>query len=324
MTRRLVLTLALLAACVPSVDGQTGITTARLAFIPSAQTCASNGGGTAAALTVTTNGKSYVVLTQSDPDGCVLTLSETGAKDGQWFTVVNVSANSATVADSSGVQELRAGATLTLAQYEATTFVYRSDRWVQVPSASQPYDAEAIGNTLTIPFTLWWKAGVVDGGAYETEWSMHTSATDAPTDIINGSTATLFSTLRFDDSATESIYHVFLLPSDWSGAIDVKIFWTTTATSGNVVWQVATFCAADNETSDPSTFTYNTAQTITDAAKGTTVLYNTASQTGLTTTGCAAGELLFLKLFRNPAHASDTIATDADFHGLQFTYRRAI
>lgn len=101
-----------------------------VAFTASAETCTSTGNGSAQALTLTVVGKSYIALTQSDPDGCALTLSETSAQDGQILTVVNISANSASFADSSGVQEMTGGTTVTLAQWAAVSFIYRSDRWV--------------------------------------------------------------------------------------------------------------------------------------------------------------------------------------------------
>lgn len=116
-------------------------------FDVSSQTCASNGGGTAAALTVTVL-KTYVALTQSDPDGCALTVSETGARDGALLTIANISSNTATIADSAGVQETNAGVTITLAQYDTATFLYRSDRWVEV-SRSQPQ----VGTTNTATLT---------------------------------------------------------------------------------------------------------------------------------------------------------------------------
>lgn len=128
--RRFFIALSLLACSAVPVLAQ-GRNAARLAFTVSSQTCTSTGNGSAQALTVTTAGTSYVALTQSDPDGCTLTLGESAPKDGQVLVIVNISANSATINDSSGVQELTGGTTITLAQWAAATFIYRSDRWTQ-------------------------------------------------------------------------------------------------------------------------------------------------------------------------------------------------
>ena len=96
-----------------------------------AQTVASDGAGTAAAFTITPT-RSVVRVTCNDTDGCDATLSETGINDGDLLVIQNASANSVTVADSSGVQETSGGATLTLSQYETAAFIYMSDRWVEL------------------------------------------------------------------------------------------------------------------------------------------------------------------------------------------------
>jgi hypothetical protein len=103
--------------------------------------------------------------------------------------------------------------------------------------------------------------------------------------------------------------------------VDLAFKWFTAATSGDVVWQAATICVADAETSDPA---FNTASTVTDTAKGTTLQDNDAVITGLTITGCAAGEVLYLKVSRDPAHGSDTLAATAKLRGVELTFRRAM
>lgn len=108
-----------------------------LAFTAAAQTCADSGDGDPGALTVTVSGISYIALTVSDADGCDLTLSTDG-QDGQVLTIVNLSANSASLADTSGVQELAGDSTLTLPQWGAAAFIYRSDRWVSSTSGGVP------------------------------------------------------------------------------------------------------------------------------------------------------------------------------------------
>lgn len=125
----------------------------------------------------------------------------------------------------------------------------------------------------------------------------------------------------FADSASLSMQTTLILPSDFTGAIDAKFKWFTSATSGNVVWQIATICVADGETDDPA---FNTASTVTDAAKGTTNQTNDASIASVTITGCAAGELLHIKVLRDAAHASDTLAATARLIGVELTGRRAL
>ena len=200
--------------------------------------------------------------------------------------------------------------------------------WVQVSTASntltltnKTLNAESTGNAITLPFTQHIPAARCDNAtATSPAWSFPTSNPGVP--ACETGTNTQFGTMDFADggSALSAQWHM-RLPADWTGALDAQIKWFTSATSGNVVWQVATVCVADAETADPS---FNTASTVTDAAKGTTLQLNDAAITGITTTGCAAGEELFVKLLRDPGHASDTLAATARLVGVELTYRRAM
>jgi hypothetical protein len=102
-----------------------------LRFIVSSQAVADNGLGTAATGTITL-GKSYVELTCSDTHGCTMSLSETGAGEGDSLWIVNISANTATFADSSGVLEVASGTSFAMAQYQALLIQYIGDRWIEV------------------------------------------------------------------------------------------------------------------------------------------------------------------------------------------------
>jgi len=81
----------------------------------------------------------HLSLTCSDAEGCAMTLGETNIVDGQTLSILNVSANACTFADSAGVQEL--GAAASLGQYQGIIVQYRTDRWVEIsrtaPNGSQ-------------------------------------------------------------------------------------------------------------------------------------------------------------------------------------------
>ncbi len=126
--------------------------------------------------------------------------------------------------------------------------------------------------------------------------------------------------MDFANDVSRSIQTGFRLPDDWVSTVDAKFKWSSSVTTGDVVWQLATVCVADSETDDPA---FNTASVVTDTAKGTANQLNDASITGVDVTGCAAGEFLHLKLFRDPAHASDTHTGTARLQGLELTIRRS-
>jgi hypothetical protein len=180
-------------------------------------------------------------------------------------------------------------------------------------------DAEGTGNVLTIPFVLTYVVGICQDDVATLGLSTPTS--NAATAACVTGTNTQLAVAEFADSATSAVQGHLSLPSDWTGALDVRGKWRTPATSGSVVWQVATICVADAETTDPA---FNTASTTTEAAKGTTLQLNDFALTGVTATGCAAGEELYWRFFRDASHGSDDLAATAQLVSLTWTLRRAL
>ena len=182
------------------------------------------------------------------------------------------------------------------------------------------YNAESTGNILTTVEKVWIPAAICNNATPASHgWSFPTSNPGVP--ACQTGSNTQYGTMDFADASDLSAQYHLKLPSDFTSTLDASFKWFTSATSGDVVWQLSTICVADAETSDPA---FNTASTVTDTAKGTTLQTNDASITTVTITGCAAGELMFLKVRRDAAHASDSLAATARLIGLELTYRRAI
>ncbi len=180
---------------------------------------------------------------------------------------------------------------------------------------------DALETSLTLSFTHFWQGAIVDQDvAYNPFWNVNATPNGALYTGIAGSNV-LTAGSTFPDAAAAWIFQEFALPTDWTGALDLRIFWKSTATTGNIVWQVQTAFASDGATIDPA---FNSAQTVTDATQGSASRRNTASFTSLTLTGSAAGSTLYLKIKRDPTHGSDTLGADAIFLGAELTYRRAV
>jgi hypothetical protein len=98
---------------------------------PSTATCADSGDGSPGALTITPT-TSYVRITNSDPHGCTLTLSETGAVDGQGveLELSSSAGGTVTLSDTAGAHDLAGdwtpgvGDSITL-RYNATASEWR-------------------------------------------------------------------------------------------------------------------------------------------------------------------------------------------------------
>jgi hypothetical protein len=173
--------------------------------------------------------------------------------------------------------------------------------------------------TRTIAFTKWLDAGYCQNATPVLLWSTPTTQPGVAACVTGTNTQKLV--VDFANTTELSIQQEFRLPDDWAGALDADIWWYTTATTGSVVWQIQTACVGNTQTGDPA---FNTASTATDAAHGTTNQYNLAAITGIDATGCDAGEILYLRFFRDPAHGSDDLAATARLVGFELTYRRTI
>ena len=180
-------------------------------------------------------------------------------------------------------------------------------------------DVEGTGNVLTMPRRIYFPAAGCNNATAGSVWDLPTSNPAVAT--CKTGTNTQMATLDFADSSNLSAQLSYMLPTTWTGAVDARIKWFTSATSGNIVWQFSTICVADAETDDPA---FNTASTVTDAAKGTTLQTNDATISGVTMTGCAAGELLHIKIQRDAGHASDTLAATARLIGVELVIREAL
>lgn len=110
-------------------SGQGHIRAAKSINYAQVLTIADNATPASRATDTLTPATSYVKCDCGDADGCDLTLSETGAVDGQTHTIVNISANACGLADTSGVSEL-SGA-IDLGQWDSITLLYVTDRYVQ-------------------------------------------------------------------------------------------------------------------------------------------------------------------------------------------------
>jgi hypothetical protein len=252
--------------------------------------------------------------------------SAVASSDKTW-TVQNVSgtilpgAAAGTFTDGHVVTVAVAGGIVTLADGGAAGAGTWTDSSTST-GTNKTLDVEGTGNVITTVSKIWLKAAGGTAAVPGLLWE--TLATNAPTPSCSaGSTETtlLRCVADFPDSDGEySLQQDFMLPSDWTGNIDLKFLWKAAATSGNVVWQATLVCRADGEIDDAA---FNAASTVTDAVKGTTLQLNTASIAALTTTGCSAGELAHLKIFRQRTHASDTIAGVISLVGVEVTARRA-
>lgn len=176
-------------------------------------------------------------------------------------------------------------------------------------------------NTITTTEKVWLQAAGCNNATAASFWDLPTANAPTPTCVTGSNTQKSYLDFPDADGAYSAQYEL-AVPSGWTGTLAAKIKWLSAITTGNVFWQVSTICVADAETDDPA---FNTASSVADAAKGTTNQTNDAAIASVTVTGCAAGELMHIKIMRDRTDGSDTLgASAARLVGVELTLIRTV
>lgn len=123
--------------------------------------------------------------------------------------------------------------------------------------------------------------------------------------------------LFFDASTAESCFFTFrAIRYPNTGTISVDIEWTAdTATSGNVVWEVAVVAyTSDTDSATLDGRSFATANSVTDGQLGTNarrVMKCTATIPTANNDSLTLDDLVVLRLKRDAANGSDTMSGDA-------------
>ena len=117
--------------------------------------------------------------------------------------------------------------------------------------------------------------------------------------------------LDFDDATDESAVFVGIIPEGASlgSGLKIRLHWmATTATSGNVVWDVS----LERMTTDLDSDSFDTIASGTAAANGTSGILTVTEITLTTIDSVTAGDGYRLKVTRDANNASDTMTGDAE------------
>ena len=129
----------------------------------------------------------------------------------------------------------------------------------------------------------------------------------------------------FNDTATRDLlYGAFNVPKNYVGTASVVIVWTTTAITGNVVWDFDYRTVAGDDAASLDQATVEEAVTVTDAAPSATDERMEVS-IALTSANFAADETAEFLIARDGAGGpgTDTIAAAVQLVGLYFQYNDA-
>jgi hypothetical protein len=129
--------------------------------------------------------------------------------------------------------------------------------------------------------------------------------------------------LGFDGAGSvhESCYWTFPMPGDYASGGTLKLWGEINSTTGNVAVmqaQVSAVTPADADTIVQHAL--STAATVNITANTTEADRVLQGDITLNMDSAAAGDIITIRLFRDPAHGSDTHTTDFFFTGAIFTY----
>lgn len=149
-----------------------------------------------------------------------------------------------------------------------------------------------------------------------------------PSSILNTNDVFPYPILRFgaSNAAQPSVRHgcsiIFEVPQNYVGTPILRIKWTSTLTSGNVVWDADYRTLSGDDTTSLDQSGNEASVTVTDAAP-TAALRQLVATINLTGSHFSAGETVQLNLFRDGTDAADTLAGSAILHDFTFEYSDA-
>lgn len=182
-------------------------------------------------------------------------------------------------------------------------------------------NTEDSGVQITIPDEKHFPVASCQNATPSANFDLPTS--NAPAPVCDTGTNTQKAYLAFDATTDESFQDHWILPTSFTGNIDIHFRWKAAATSGSVAWCAQLVRVPDGSTSDPSFPTQSTGTCVSDTAKGTTLQENAVTLTSVTCTSCVGGDHVYVRISRDPDETStrtDNMSGDA----LLLTYGRTI
>ncbi len=216
----------------------------------------------------------------------------TDATDGPIFVCVD---NNVEGACSSYTRKLAAGQTLVYKNSSGTDIFTLTESTGALTNVT--LNGESTGNTITLTEENWFDVVACQDTTAQHIWN--TIAATFPAATCDTGSNTQKGYASFDATTDEAIQMDWVLPTGWTGAIDIHFIWKAAATSGAVGWCAQLIRVADASTSDPAFPAQASGNCVSDTAKGTTLQENHATISGVTCTSCAARDHVYVRVSRN-------------------------
>lgn len=177
-------------------------------------------------------------------------------------------------------------------------------------------DTEGSGNIITMQEESWWDVAACQNTTAMLVWDYATTNFPAATCDTGSNTQKAYAS--FDDTTDEAFETSWVLPTGFTGAVDIKFVWKAAATSGAVGWCAQLIRVPDGSTSDPAYPAQASGNCVSDTAKGTTLQENLATVTGVTCTSCSSGDHVYVRISRDANGGAVTDSMTGDAHLMKF------
>lgn len=142
-----------------------------------------------------------------------------------------------------------------------------------------------------------------------TNGSSQITRTEVATSLFN------VQSLDFDQSADEFAQCQVVLPRSWNnGTVTAVVYWTTSASSGDVIWTISGGAYSND---DPLSTALGSAQSVTDTFLAANDLHVTSATSSITLAGTPQdADFLAIQISRDADNGSDTLNGDAKLLGI--------
>ena len=231
------------------------------------------------------------------------------------ITTADATAQAITI---TGAAQTTGAATLTIPDQGGTSRNFVFDTLTQTLTG-KTIDCTSAGNVCTITKTIDLPLVGVSGGTAGHVWDDAPTLTACTPGSAAGTNQTVaYCTFPDSDGDIGRAIPLHLPASFVADSVTFIVDWKTTGT-GNARFRVRTICYASDEAGDSA---YSNSSYVT-AAAGTSGRWNKSASTAVTTTGCAAGETMWVQFERNRTEASDSLNAALDVRKIILAWQEA-
>ncbi len=176
----------------------------------------------------------------------------------------------------------------------------------------------ASGGTGNRILPIFYKAAIAQGSNAVLGFSFGLTPA-SPSAVVANLGTQIYGVARFTEGVAQTVQDHFWLPDDWTGMLDLDIYWRSPIAIGAVTWQVE---LAGMRAMTASDVAWTASGQVTDLATTPLNGMNMCTIENITGTGIQPGDELFFQFGRLGTDSGDSMNAAADLIALRFRVRR--